>query len=57
VCGTVGKVIEGEKLGGERLTDSREGTSEATVPVAERCELAVSFAGNEASSNTTCLER
>jgi len=53
----VGKVIGEEKSGGEKLTDCREGTSGAAVHVAERCEMAVPFAGNEASSKTTCLER
>jgi len=45
VCVTVGKVTEGDKSGGERLTGSKEETSGATIPVAESYELAISFAG------------
>jgi len=55
VAGDAG--IKCGKTGGGKLTGGRKEASDAAFPVAERCEEAFSFAGNEASSKTTCLER
>jgi hypothetical protein len=47
----------GDKGGGEKLTWGRNEAADSVVPVAESGEVALSLAGNEASSKTTCLER
>lgn len=57
VCRAGDTGIKCGKTGGERLTGGRKETSDAAFPEAESCEEAFSFAGNETSSKTTCLER
>jgi hypothetical protein len=53
----IGSVVSKDgKTGGERLTWGKKGASDSTLLLAERWELTVSFAGNEALSKT-CLER
>lgn len=46
-----------DKIGEERLTCGIKGPSDASLLLEETCESVVSFAGNEASSKTTCLDR
>lgn len=57
VCVTDDVGIKGWTTGGEKLTVGREKAADSAVLLAGSDEEAFSFAGNEASSKTTCLER